>query len=368
MTKQNTKKIISVLISLFIIALFTVGCSNSNQTDENNENQNQNTVEPQSNNTVITNTLLQEAETSMLEALAPLPQKGNGEKIGAIAFSMTNPFWVTVEQGYKDAADEYGVSVEVVASPNEADEQGQADAMTALLSKDFKAFAVSSMTPYALVNPCAEATAKGIPVVAVGTNIDAQAAKEAGAVIEAFVTSDFEQQGYMGAEYIMQQIGGSGKVAVIQGQAGADNSEQRKRGAVKGFEDNGGDVVAVEAADWDRQKAYDIATNILQANPDLQGIMCANDEMALGVVEAMKAANAKDRVMVVGIDFIEEAKESIAQNELDGSVVMSPYLFGKAGLILALKAMEGQTIEEDMFWTPFALVNAENVEQYEGWK
>lgn len=316
----------------------------------------------------ITNALLKEAESSMLEALAPLPDKGNGEKIGAVAFSMTNPFWVTVQEGYEDAAAEYGVTVDVVAAPEEADEQGQADAMTALLAKDYDAFAVSCMTGYNLVEPVAQANELGIPVVAVGTTLDADAAADAGASVKAFVTSDFEKQGYLGAQYIMELLGGSGKVAVIEGQAGADNSELRKNGAIAGFEENGGEVVAVEAADWDRQKAYDIASNILQANPDLKGIMCANDEMALGVVEAMKAAGVKDQVKVAGIDFIDEAKASIENGELDGSVVMSPYLFGKAGLILALKAIQGQEITVDTCWTPFALVNADNVGDYEGWK
>ena len=360
--------VLLVLILAMALCCFALtGCGNDNEPVTDDQN---NTEQQGDNNesSAITNELLKAAEQEMLEALAPLPEKGNGEKIGAIAFSMTNPFWVTVQEGYEDAAAEYGVSVEVVASPNEADDQGQADAMTALLAKDFNAFAVSAMTPYCLVNPCAQATAAGIPVVAVGTNLDADAAAEAGAEIVAFVTSDFEEQGYMGASYIMELIGGSGKVAVIQGQAGADNSEQRKNGAIRGFEENGGEIVAVEAANWDRQQAYDIATNILQANPDLQGIMCANDEMALGVVEAMKAAGVKDQVKVVGIDFIEEAKTSIQNGELDGSVVMSPYLFGKAGLILALKAVQGQTVTEDMFWTPYALVNAENVDQYDGWK
>jgi ABC-type sugar transport system substrate-binding protein len=224
------------------------------------------------------------------------------------------------------------------------------------------------MTGFNLVESVAKANEMGIPVVAVGTTLDPEAAADAGASVAAFVTSDFEAQGYLGAQYIMEQLGGAGKVAVIEGQAGSDNSEQRKNGAIAGFEENGGEVVAVEAADWDRQKAYDIATNILQANPDLEGIMCANDEMALGVVEAMKAAGAKDQVKVVGIDFIDEAKTSIENGELDGSVVMSPYLFGKAGLILALKAVQGQEITEDMFWTPFALVNADNVGEYDGWK
>lgn len=316
----------------------------------------------------ITNPLLKKAEQDMLQALSPLPNKGKGEKIGAVAFSMTNPFWVTVQAGYEDAAAEYGVTVDVVASPNEADEQGQADAMVALLAKDYDAFAVSSMTPYSLVNAVAQATKQGVPVVAVGTNLDSKAAADAGAKISAFVTSDFKAQGKLGATYIMELLGKSGKVAVIEGQAGADNSEQRKQGAIEGFKENGGDIVAVEAADWDRQKAYNVATNILQAHPDLAGIMCANDEMALGVVEAMKAAGVKDKVKVVGIDFIEEAKTSIEKGELDGSVVMSPYLFGKAGLILALKAEQGQTITSDMFWTPFALVNKTNVSEYNGWK
>ncbi len=218
----------------------------------------------------ITNELLKQAEADMLEALAPLPEMGNGEKIGAVAFSMTNPFWVTVQEGYEDAAKEYGVTVDVVASPDEADEQGQADAMTTLLAQDYDAFAVSAMTPFSLVNPVAEATKQGIPVVAVGTDIDKDAAADAGAEIVAFVTSDFEAQGEAGAAYIMELLGGSGKVAVIEGQAGADNSEQRKRGAIAGFEANGGEIVAVEAADWDRQKAYDVATNILQCQSGLE--------------------------------------------------------------------------------------------------
>ncbi len=347
---------VSILVLSALSALLT-GCGDDDKDQDNSQG-----------NFTITNPLLKKAEQDMLTALAPLPKMGHGEKIGAVAFSMTNPFWVTVEQGYKDAAAEYGVTVDVVASPNEADEVGQADAMMTLLAKDYDAFAISSMTPYSLVNAVAQATKQGIPVVAVGTNLDAKAAADADAKIAAFVTSDFEAQGKLGATYIMELLKGSGKVAVIQGQAGSDNSEQRKRGAIEGFEENGGTVVAVEAADWDRQKAYNIATNILQANPDLAGIMCANDEMALGVVEAMKAAGVKDRVKVVGIDFIAEAKTSIENGELDGSVVMSPYLFGKAGLILALKAVQGQTITADMFWTPFALVNANNVSQYQGWK
>jgi ABC-type sugar transport system substrate-binding protein len=364
MSKKNDwKKILLLVMSLLLISVLAFGCGSKEDPSKKDADQTEKT--PVS---TIDNALLKDAEAKMLEALAPLPEMGKGEKIGAIAFSMTNPFWVTVEEGYKDAAKEYGVTVDVVAAPNEADEAGQLEAFNTLLAKDYNAFAISAMTPFNLVPGVAAANEKGLKVVAVGTNIDADAAKDAKAVVEAFVTSDFKEQGKMGAEYIMKKIGGPAKVAVIQGQAGADNSEQRKEGAIEGFKANGGEVVAVEAADWDAQKAYDIATNILKANPDLRGIMCANDDMALGVVEAMKAANKKDQVVVCGIDFIDNARQSIMAGELDGSVAMSPYLFGKAGLILALKATQGQKIDTDIFWTPIGLITADNVAEYDGWK
>ena len=355
------KKIPLVITSLLLCAVLAVGCGTEKAPEATGNSQ----KTPVS---TIENALLRDAEAKMLEALAPLPKMGNGEKIGAVAFSMTNPFWVTVEEGYKDAAKEYGVTVDVVAAQKEADETGQAEAFNTLLAKDYNAFAISAMTPFNLVPSVANANKKGLKVVAVGTNIDAAAAKDAGAVVEAFVTSDFKEQGKMGAEYIMKKIGSPAKVAVIQGQAGADNSEQRKQGAIEGFKAKGGEVVAVEAADWDAQKAYDIATNILKANPDLRGIMCANDEMALGVVGALKAANKKEQVVVCGIDFIDNARQSIIAGELDGSVAMSPYLFGKAGLILSLKATQGQKIDTDIFWTPIGLITADNVAEYEGWK
>ena len=358
---MKLKKLLGLGLALAMVVCFAVGCGGETQeeTPQNNEEQQTSTIE---------NQLLKEEEQKVLKTLAPLPEVGQGEKLAAVAFSMTNPFWITVSEGYEDAAQEYGVTIDVVAAQNEADENSQLEVMNNLLTKDYDAIAISAMTPFNLVPGVAQANEKGIKVVAVGTDLDDTAAAEANASVEAFVTMDFSKQGEMGAEYIMEKIGGSGKVAVIEGQAGADNSEQRKQGAIRGFEANGGEVVAVEAADWDRQKAYDAATNILQANPDLKGIMCANDEMALGVVEALKAAGKKDQVVVVGIDFIEEAKTSIEAGELDASIVMSPYLFGKAGLILALKSVQGQEIPETIYWDQYGLVDAENVADYDGWK
>ena len=137
---KKSKLLLLLIVCLCAVCLVFAGCTQEEE-PVNNDDPAQTGDEQNGNEDetfAITNELLKQAEADMLEALAPLPEMGNGEKIGAVAFSMTNPFWVTVQEGYEDAAKEYGVTVDVVASPDEADEQGQADAMTTLLAKDYE--------------------------------------------------------------------------------------------------------------------------------------------------------------------------------------------------------------------------------------
>lgn len=359
---MKKSKVLMLILALAMSMALFAGCGAQEAEEE---------APAEEETAAVENEMLKQAEEDMLAQMGQLPEAGTGVNIGAVAFSMTNEFWVTVSEGYEAAAEEYGVTVDVVAAENEADEQSQYDAMINLLNKDCDALAISAMTGTNLVPAVAQANEQGIKVVAVGTTLDEAAAEEAGAKVEAFVTCDFHGQGYDGAKWIMEQLGDEAEgaeVAVIAGQAGAANAEMRKAGAEEGFKEMGGNVVLSEYADWDRQKAYDMTTNLIQAHPNLKGIMCGNDDMALGAVEALKAANMLDQVKVVGTDFIAEAKESIENGELSGTVVMSPYLFGKAGLILALQAIQGIEITVDQLDTPYGFVTIDNVADYEGWK
>jgi ABC-type sugar transport system substrate-binding protein len=361
---KQFKRFLSILI-MCLLAVNMAGCASKGGTDkhEDKSSQTANKAEVASNNAGF-----QDAEAKLTEALAPLPKAGKKYKIAALEITLANPFWVTMKEGYEDAAKEYGVTVDVMSAPKEDDVNSQLETLKTILIKDYDAVTISAITPFNLVSGVAEATKKGIPVIAVGTSIDEQAAKKAGAEVHAFITSNFEEQGKMGAEFIMEKIG-SGKVAIIEGLPGAAQSEARKNGAKKAFENNKNiQLVSVQPGNWDRKTAYDITTNLIQAHPDLKGIFVANDVMALGAVEALKAIGKKNQVVVVGVDFIDEARKSITNGELDGSVAMSPYLFGKGGLILALKVLEGQEIKKDIYWTPLALVNKENVNTFNGWK
>ncbi|ATW27794.1 substrate-binding domain-containing protein [Candidatus Formimonas warabiya] len=360
-------KKVRLFFGMLFVCLFVLGAAGCGQPAENQEEDNS-TQETSAPEAQPTNAAFLDAQAKLEAALAPLPKKDTQAKLAALEITLANPFWVTMKEGYEAAAKEYGVTIDVMAAPKENDVNSQLETLKTIVNKDYDAIALSAITPFNLVPGAAEATKKGIPVIAVGTSIDAAEAEKAGAKVAAFVTSDFEEQGKMGAQFIMDKIG-SGKVAIIEGLPGAAQGEARKSGAQKAFESNANiEIVSVSAGNWDRQTAYDITSNLIQANPDLKGIFCANDVMALAAVEALKAAGKKDQVAVVGVDFIDEAKASITKGELDASVAMSPYLFGKGGVILALKVLEGQEIPEDIFWTPLGLITKENVNTFEGWK
>lgn len=311
---------------------------------------------------------MREAEKSLMASLEPLPEKGTGARLGAIESTLSNPFWITMEEGYRDAAKEYGAAIDVQATATETDLAGQLDILKQMIGKKYDAVSVSPLTEQNLLLGVVEANGSGVKVVTVGNGVNREALGKLGGHVDIHVTTDFRMQGELGAQYIIGRTGGRGKVAVIEGIPGATQSEARKNGAVEAFKKAGMDLLAVQAANFDRRQAYDLTAALADANPDLAGIACGNDIMALGAVEALKKKGMKDKVVVVGVDFIEEAKASIERGELDATVAMSPYLLGKAGTILSLKALRGDTFGEDVVWTPIKLVDRENVASMEGWR
>ena len=365
--KKGFKAVILVL-TMFLVLGMLAGCGGgTDDTSDTTANTDNNATDNNSADQQ-TNSAYQDAENALYEALAPLPEKDTGVKLAAIESTLANSFWVTMQEGYEAAAEEYGVTIDVMATDTETDIQGQLDIMNTLLVKDYSAIAVSPLTENNLIPGIVSANEKGVKIVAVGNGVDEDALAEANGSIEAFITSDFKAQGTMGAEYIIEKTGGQGKVAIIEGMPGGTQSEARKNGAKEAFEAAGMEILPIQTGNWDRQTAYDLTAALIDANPDLVGICCGNDVMALGAVEALKAKGVKDNVMVVGVDFIEEARDSIKAGELDATVAMSPYLFGKAGVLMALKAVQGQEITDDVVWTPLMLVTADTVDSMEGWK
>ena len=332
------RKLVSLLLCVAMVATLAAGCgSGSGDSKDSSKEDSKKTEEKKDEGTkeVSTDTVFGKALAQVNEDLAPLPEKDTGKKLAAIESTLTNSFWVTMQEGYEDTAEEYGVSIDVQATDSDTDTTGQLDILNNMLVKDYE--------------------------------VNEDSLKEAGGKIDAKITVDFYNQGVLGAQYIIDKTDGKGKVAVIAGNEGATQSDARRDGAKETFEDAGMEVVVVEQCDFDAQKAYDAAAAIIESNPDIVGIACGNDDMALGVVRALEEKDAKDQVAVVGVDFTEEAKAAIEEGTYDATVAMSPYLMGKEAVIIMLKALEGQDVSKVGDSTPMAVVDSSNVDQMSDW-
>jgi len=251
-----------------------------------------------------------------------------------------------MKQGYEAAAKQYGVTVEVASVPTEADTAAQLALVESALTKGFDALAVSPITPNNLNPALTKASQMGIPIVNVDELIPEQVAKDANIKIATRIASDNYFAGVLAGRYMLEKLPKGAKVAVIEGIAGNASGTARRDGFVDTVKAGGLNLVASQPADWDRAKANAVTTNILQANPDIQGIYYANDTMALGGAEAVKAAGKEGKIILIGTDAIPEAKQAVKDGRLTGTIAQFPYEMGYLAIEAAIRVLEGRPVAE----------------------
>lgn len=370
---MKVKKIISFVLVLVLCTSLFVGCTSKNDTDtseigksvelQDTNNSKEANVEIKEGNTKIA-----EMENILMSQLDPMPELNKGEKIGVIVISLTNPFWANMKDKYEKAGKELGIDVEVLSAPTEGDTTSQLETLDGMVVKDYDAIVFSPIDGNNLIPGLIRANQANIPVINLGPGVNKDALAQQGGHLDGIITVDFKNQGKMVAEDMLKHMPNGGKVAIIQGIPGAGQSEGRTKGAKEVFENEKDvELVSIQPGDWDRNKAYNIATDLIQAHPDLKGIFACNDVMALAAVEALETAGKKDGVIVYGVDFTAEAQEAIKAGRLDGSITYSPSIYTKAALLLALKISQGQEVKESIY-SPLSIVNKENINDFQGWE
>ncbi|MGI6332665.1 MAG: substrate-binding domain-containing protein [Zhaonellaceae bacterium] len=364
------KRIIALLLVLALVTVSGVGCgqTQSETPGEAPEVESANTEgSVEQKEELQVNPKVKEAEKVLMSQLEPLPELKKDVKIGALVISLTNPFWVGMKEAYEAAAAELGITVEVFAGSTEGDKQAQLDALDAMVVKDYDAIILSPIEPFNLQPGILRANENGIPIINLGPGVDVASLEERGGHLDGRIAVDFVEQGRKVAEDMLKYMKGSKKVAIIQGIIGAGQSEGRTQGAKEVFEATEGvELVSIQPADWDRNKAYSVAQDLIQAHPDLNGIFACNDVMALAAAEALEAEGKLDEVVIYGVDFTEEAREAIKAGRMSGSIAYPCSVYAKAALILAAKVAEGQKVQP--VYAPLEVVNVDNVHEFEGWK
>ena len=254
--------------------------------------------------------------------------------IGLSVSTQNNPFFVTLVEGAEAAAQELGVKLTVVDAGDDVTKQ--ASDIEDLVSKQVGVLIVNPVDSDAVSSAVSSAVSRGVKVISVDRAVD-------GVEIDCQIASDNVVGAEMATQYIVDTLGEGIKVAELQGTVGASAAIDRGQG-FHNVADEKLDVVSSQPANFDRTEGMSVMENMLQSNGDIQAVFAANDEMALGAVEAISGAG-KD-IMVMGFDATDDAIEAIKAGHMDATIAQQPDLIGKTAVEQAVKLINGETIDK----------------------
>ncbi|MDM7320760.1 MAG: substrate-binding domain-containing protein [Fervidobacterium sp.] len=167
----------------------------------------------------------------------------------------------------------------------------------------------------------------------------------AGGQVVVHIASDNVAGGAMAAKFIAEQLKGKGKVVMLVGIPGTSAARDRGTGFKTELKKYPGiQLVAEQVANFNRTEGMRVMENILQAYPDIDAVFAQNDEMALGAIEAIRAAKKLGKIIVVGFDAIPDALEAVKKGEMAATVAQQPYLMGQLAVQKAYEYLKTKTI------------------------
>ena len=281
-------------------------------------------------------------------------------KIG-FSISERDQFLSSLETAIANAAKEKGV--DFTAFDSQRDVQKQLDHVTTFASQNFDAI---------IINLVEESNTEGVvkaagkmPVIFVNRTPDNDYVV---AGQTAYVGSNEAQAGALQAEFLAGYFKGKSpktlKYVLFMGILGLPNTNMRTQSVKEGLEAAGFKLERIfeDTADFERAKAMEKLQQFLGTGRDFDVVICNNDEMALGAIEALRAVGKTD-IPVIGIDATTSAVDAIEKGELACSIFQNPVGQGAGALEVAYKAAKGEPFDAET-WIPFELVTKENVANY----
>lgn len=258
---------------------------------------------------------------------------GSGITIGLAVSTLNNPFFVQLQQGAQEMANQLGAKLTVVDAQNDA--TNQVNQVQTMVTQGVKAIILNPVDSKQSAPAAKAAETANIPLISVDRSVDGKVAAE--------VASNNVSGGSLAAIELGRAT--SGEVAHLKGIPGASASRDRGQGFEQGLNSGSIKIAATAVADFDRAKGLNETTNLLQGHPGLKGIFAENDEMALGAIKALGARAGKD-VMVVGFDGTPDGLKAIQDGTMAATIAQQPKLLGSKAVEQAVKAAKGEPVQQ----------------------
>ncbi|MGB5447110.1 MAG: substrate-binding domain-containing protein [Psychromonas sp.] len=268
--------------------------------------------------------------------------------IALVMKTLTNPFFVEVERGARRAEKELGITLLVKTAAQETSIQQQTGIVADLIRQQVDAIVIAPGDSVELIPILKQAQDKGIVVINIDNRLDQEYSKRVGLLNVPFISVDNELAAYNSTKVLTAKLTQPTEVAIIEGIRGALNSEFRKKGAIRAFaETEFASLVATESANWKIDEAFELMAELYKAHPKIGAIFCANDMMALGVIEYLRTTGKKD-VWVAAFDAIPEGLDAIKSGTLLATVDQQGAEQGYQGIVAANNMLSSKKIPLDI--------------------
>lgn len=291
-------------------------------------------------------------------ALASPAFAQDGELIVIITPSHDNPFFAAEAQGAQAKAEELGYTTQVYSHDDDANRQNQL--IDSAIAAGAKAIILDNAGADASVAAVQKAKDAGIPSFLIDREINATG------VAMAQIVSNNYQGATLGAEAFVEAMGETGNYVELTGRESDTNAGIRSSGyhdVIDQYPDMV--MVAQQSANWSQTEAFTKMESILQANPDIKGVIAGNDTMAMGALAALEAAGRND-VIIVGFDGSNDVRDAINEGRIHATVLQPAYRQAQWAVELAHQYLtEGSTGMDEKISMDCVLIDASNAQSLE---
>lgn len=290
---------------------------------------------------------------------AAMPTFASAEGLIAIITpSHDNPFFKAEAVGAEARAKELGYETLVLV--HDDDPNKQSELFDTAIARGAKAIILDNAGADATVAAVGRAKEAGIPAFLIDREI-----KESGIAISQIVSNNY-QGAQLGAEEFVKLMGETGKYAELVGREADTNAGIRSSGyhdIIDQYPDM--EMVAQQSANWSQTEAYEKMETILQANPEIKGVISGNDTMAMGAWAALEAAGRTD-VIVVGFDGSNDVRDSIKAGGIKATVLQPAYRQAQLAVEQADQFLKtGKTGQDEKQLMDCVLINGDNATKLE---
>lgn len=283
---------------------------------------------------------------------------GSGDKpyIAIVSKGFQHQFWQAVKKGAEQQAEKDGVTITFDGPATESEVEAQMNMLTAALAKKPAALGFAALDSKAAAPVLQQFKDANIPVVAFDSGVDSDIPVTTAATDNVAAAAE-------AAKHMCELIGGSGTVGVMVHDQTSRTGQDRRDGFLQGMKDNCPSVKVLDPqyGKGDPNISADIASSIIEANPDLKGIFLANEGTAIGGIKATQQKGMAGKLVLIGFDSGKDQIDAINDGTMAGAITQNPVGIGEQVVAAAVKTLHGETvpkvIDTGFYWYDKSNIN-----------